>query len=231
MAKKLLVILSIVLWFGTAFSGTTPNVEYSADSVMETADGVMKGRVYVAPGKERREYDQDGEPMVMIVRNDKKVTWMLMPGNLYMENKFPKEGRKDDMSSYKIETTTIGPETVNGINTTKSKVIMTGPNNSKLGGFSWVSKEGITVKLDAISVEGGTKERFKTELNNLQIGPQDKALFEIPKGYKKMNIGGMGQMMFRDDEGDDDGEGTHEPPQPRGGKKGFSWKDAVDMMK
>jgi len=78
MAKKLLVILSIVLWFGTAFSGTTPNVEYSADSVMETADGVMKGRVYVAPGKERREYDQDGEPMVMIVRNDKKVTWMLM---------------------------------------------------------------------------------------------------------------------------------------------------------
>ncbi|MCW5782955.1 MAG: hypothetical protein KIT39_06565 [Nitrospirales bacterium] len=50
-----------------------PQVEYSANTRMETADGVMEGMVFHTPGKERRELTTSGEPMTMIIRQDKKV--------------------------------------------------------------------------------------------------------------------------------------------------------------
>lgn len=201
-------------------------VEYSADSYMETADGTMQGMVYSAPGKERREFVQDGEKTIMIMRHDKKVVWMLMPEDkMYMEMKIPKEGRKDDLSRYKMEMTTVGPETVNGVKTTKSKMIMTGPKGDKLGGFGWRTKEGIVVKLDAIAVDKNSKERFKIELKDLKVGKQDSSLFEIPSDYTKMDMGmgGLGKMM---------GGGEDDAKQPQDkGKKGFGFKDALDLLK
>jgi hypothetical protein len=198
-------------------------IGYSADSNMETADGVIKGPVNYVPGQERREYvDESGGKMVMIVRHDKKVVWMVMPeDSAYMEMKFPEEGRKDDLGAYQIEHTTIGPETVNGVETTKSKIIMTGPNDVKMGGFMWTTKEGITVKMDAIAMEKGSKERFKIELQNLQIGEQDASLFEIPDGYTRMDMGGFGSMMG----------GEKKKPQQKSKKKGFGLKGAVDLIK
>lgn len=229
-------MLLFMLLCGTAQAQQQVNVSYSADAYMETADSVMKGPVYYAPGMERREYVQDGDKTVMIVRHDKKVVWMLMPDDkMYMETKFPKEGRKDDLSNYKIEQTKIGPETVNGVKTTKSKIIMTGPNDTKMGGFMWTSKEGITVKLDAIAVQGGSKERFKTELQNLKIGKQDASLFEIPSGYTKMDMGGLGAMMkgMSDDEEDNDNDdsGNDQKAPEEKPKKGFGLKDALDILR
>jgi hypothetical protein len=190
----LCLLLSILLFSGIAVAWQQPKVEYSADSYMETADAVIQGPLYVTRGKERREYIQDGNRMVMIIRHDKKVTWMLMPDNkMYIEMKMTEERneRKGDLSNYKIEQTTVGPETVNGVKTTKSKIIMTGPKGEKLGGFWWASKEGIVVKIDAIAVDKKSKERIKTELKNLKVGKQNPAVFEIPAGYSKMDMGGM----------------------------------------
>ena len=212
-------------------------VSYSARQYMETADTTMNGMVYHAPGMERREYEQDGDKTVMIIRNDKQMMWMLMPGEkMYMENKFPKEGRKDDIGAYKITKTVVGPDTVNGIKTTKSKVIMIGPDGAKMGGFMWTSKEGITVKLDAIAVQGGDKARFKSELKDLKVGKQDPSLFEIPAGYSKMGMGGLGAMMrgMSDDEDDndnDDNGDTQKAPEEKPKKKGFSLKNALDILK
>jgi hypothetical protein len=96
-----------------------------------------------------------------------------------------------------MERTEVGPETVNGVPTTKYKIIMTGADGTKLGGFQWVTNTGIQVKLDALSKEGGSTERIKVELTNLNIANQDPALFEIPKGYTKMTMPsfpGMGDM-------------------------------------
>ena len=54
-----------------------------------------------------------------------------------------------------------------------------------------MSKENIMVKMDAVSIEKGEKNRFKTELTNIKIGKQDPALFEIPPGFAKMDMPGM----------------------------------------
>lgn len=171
-----------------------PKVEYSADSNMETEAGAMNGRVYSAPGKERREMDQGGKKMITIMRRDKKVTWMLMPEQkMYMEMQMDSgHSKPEDMSSYKIDATMVGPETVNGIKATKSKVVMTDSKGNKMGGFMWRTSDGIAVKSDVLAMGGGSKMRMKSEITNLKVGHQDPALFEIPAGYAPM---GMDAMM------------------------------------
>jgi hypothetical protein len=230
----LAVLFSVLLSFAVhATAAQQSTAEYSADSSMETADVAMNGTVHVAPGMERRESMQGGMMRVTITRHDKKVIWMLQPEEkTYMEMKMPEEGRKDDISAYKFDATTIGPETVNGVKTTKSKIIMTGPNGDKLGGFYWKSKEGIIVKMDAIAVDKNSKERLKSELTNLKIGRQKPSLFEIPADYTKMDMGmaGIGKMMMGGDDKDAD-EKQPQVKEEKKEKKGFGWRDAVDLLK
>ena len=211
------------------------NVEYSADWSMETAESATKGKIYQAPNRERREMNNDGEKMVMIMRRDKKMVWNLMPSDsMYMEMKMsdPKAG-KNDLANYDVEQTSVGPETINGVKTTKSKIIMKEkkPNGSKMGGFWWMTKEGVMMKLDVISVEKGSKDRMKMELDNLKIGKQDAALFEIPSGYTKMDMGGMGKMMMGGGQDDNAKSAGSKSKGKEKEKGGFGLKDAINLLK
>jgi len=164
-----------------------PKVEYSADSTMESEGGMtMKSRVYHAPGKQRMEMGGEGGN-VTIMRRDKKVMWQLM-GDMYMEMPMNQSQDPHDMD---VQMTTVGEETINGIKTTKSKVIATKKDGSKFGGFFWTTKDGITVKMDLLSKEGDKKMRMSQELTNLKVGKQDPKLFEIPPGYTKNDMGAM----------------------------------------
>lgn len=174
------------------------NVEYSADQVVEAEDGAMKSRMYYTPTKERREMNQGGQSMVMIMRHDKKVTWTVMPEEkMYMEAAMKPSTDKTDMSAYKIEQTPVGQEMLNGVNMSKSKIIMTHSSGSKMGGFMWMTKEGIMAKIDAIAVEKGSKNRFKMEQTNIKVGKQPADLFELPRGVEKMDMGGMDMDMMK----------------------------------
>jgi len=212
-----------------------PQVEYSADSAMETAEVSMKGHVNYAPMRERREMVTDGgDKMIMITRLDKKVAWTLMPSEkMYMEMDLAQASAqaKDDTSKYKIEQTVVGPESLNGVNTTKSKIIMTGPKGEKMGGFMWTTKDNIVVKMDAIAIEKNDKHRFKTELTDLKVGKQDPALFEIPSGYSKMSMGmpSLGALMGGDDK--EKADSGKESAGKAEEKKGFGLMDAIKLLK
>src|SRR3989338_5181323 len=166
-----------------------PKVDYSADSTMEMEGGMtMKSRIYYSPGKQRMEMGGAGGN-VIIIRKDKKVMWQLM-GSMYMEMAMGGADSQDphDMD---VQQTVVGDETVNGVKTTKYKVITTKKDGSKFGGFFWTTKDGITVKMDLLSKEGKEKHRISSELTNLKIGKQDPKLFEIPPGYTKNDMGAM----------------------------------------
>jgi hypothetical protein len=186
-----LVLASVLLVPAVSWAAPPPEpkVEYSADSTMETEGGMtMKSRIYSAPGKQRIEMG-GAEGSVSIMRRDKKVMWQLM-GNMYME--MPMGGKdSQDPHDMDVQMTTVGEETINGIKTTKSKVIATKKDGSKFGGFFWTTKDGITVKMDLLSKEGDKKMRMSQELTNLKIGKQDPKLFEIPPGYTKNDMGAM----------------------------------------
>src|SRR5437867_6867355 len=77
-----------------------PQVEYSADSVMQTEDMTMEKRVFYTPMKERHEglggATDAREAPVQIFRRDTKVMWQLMPSEkMYMEQKIGKNDSKD----------------------------------------------------------------------------------------------------------------------------------------
>ena len=183
--------LSMVLVPLTVSAASPPEsrVDYSADSTMEMEGGMtMKSHVYHTSGKERMEMGgADGS--VTIIRKDKKVMWQLM-GDMYMEMPLD-QSNSSDLSAMDVEQNAVGEETINGIKTTKSKVIATKKDGSKFGGFFWTTKEGITVKMDLLSKEGDKKMRMASELTNLKIEKQDPALFEIPVGYTKNDMGAM----------------------------------------
>ncbi len=184
---------------GLALAIDRVNVEYSADQTIESEEGATKSRIYSTPTKERRDMAQGGAVMMMITRHDKQVSWTLMPEEkMYMEAPANKPSQdKSDLSGYQIEQTALGEETVNGIVMNKSKIIMTGKDGTKMGGFMWTTKEGILAKIDALAVEKGQKARFKMEQTNIQIGKQPAELFEIPKGFEKLDMGGMGMDMLK----------------------------------
>ena len=185
------VVVSMVLmpFAVSAASLPEPKVDYSADSTMETEGGMtMKSRVYHSPGKQRMEMGgADGN--VTIIRRDKKVTWQLM-GNMYMEMPMD-QLESPDLNSMDVEQTVVGNETVNGVQTTKYKMIATKKDGSKFGGFFWTTKDGIPMKMDLLSKEGDKKMRIVSELTNLKVEKQNPALFEIPAGYTKNDMGAM----------------------------------------
>jgi len=200
------VFVSAPLW---AAQLSRPQVEYSADSVVQNEEGTTEQHVYVTPAKERREtLTSSGDGSVQIFRYDSKVMWMLMPSQkMYMEHQMGKN-KGNDPSQWEFEETVMGEEVLNDMKVTKYKTIATSTDGKKYGGFSWRTKEGISLKSDLLYKEGNEKKRMMTELKNVKIGKQDSKLFEIPEGYTKFDMAGMmGGQMGR--------EGMGQPPMDR----------------
>jgi len=238
---KIVSLLAGLLFAAGAAAWQPPRVEYTADSYFETAQGVMQGKVYYSPGKERREYTESGEKMIMILRHDKKRIWMLMPEEkMYMDMQMTGE-RGEDLSAWKIQQTRLGDETVNGVRTTKYKIIMVSPKGSKMGGFFWTTSEDILMKMDAIAIDKGSKERMKIELTNLQIGAQEASLFEVPAGYSAgmPGMGGMGGIGGINLPGAGGEKVERQPapppgepqPQPQQGGGGFGLGDVLKILR
>ena len=217
MSQRLCALIVLAGVFGAipvwAAQLSRPQVEYSADSVIQSEEGTIEQHIYVTPTKERKEMlTGSGDGGVQIFRFDNKVMWMLMPSEkMYMENSIMGKGKGNDPSQWTYEDTVMGEEMLNGMKVTKYKTIATSTDGKKYGGFSWRTKEGISIKQDLLYKEGNEKKRMMTELKNVTIGRQDPKLFEIPEGFTKFDMAGMmggmgrpgmGQPMGRPDMGD-----------------------------
>jgi hypothetical protein len=235
----LLAATAVVQPLAMAVTSPGANVSYSADSVMETAEGAITGKHYIAPGMERREDTLQGMSMISIRRDDLGKLWMLMPSErMYMEIDLKKAAdmaerfaggmsRTPSPEEFEVEMTEEGREEVNGLMTTKSKVIMKHQDGTRMGGFWWMSDEGILVKMDVIAMdESKNKMRMKRELTNIVIEPQAPTLFEIPEGYSSLMMGmGAGLLGLPGlggggaDEPSESGEegATEEPPKKKWG--------------
>ncbi|HKP01099.1 MAG TPA: DUF4412 domain-containing protein [Nitrospiraceae bacterium] len=223
MLRRLSILISLVsalavtqIW---ASQLSRPQVEYSADSTIQNEEGTMQQRVYVTPTKERKEMlTGGGDGGIMIFRFDSKVLWILMPSEkMYMENSMGAgRSQRDDPSQWTYEDTVVGEEMLNGVRVTKYKTIATSTDGKKYGGFSWRTREGISIKQDLLYKEGNDKKRMLTELTNVQVGRQNPQLFEIPEGFTKFDMGGMmSGAMGREGMGQ---RGTTMTPRPQTGR-------------
>jgi hypothetical protein len=157
---------------------------FSADRTVVTGGKTYEGQFFAVPGKQRHEQKINGLDVVAILRADRGVAWVVLPGlHVYTEFPFPKAVREFD------DPHQLGPviatETIGGLKSDKYRVERQGGDGSALDGWLWMSRDGIITKLDGTY----TSTRGKTvpatfQLTNIKLGPQDPALFEPPPGSK-----------------------------------------------
>jgi len=162
-----------------------PKVEYSADRVIESEAGTFTGKVFASKDKERTEITMRGMQSVTIVRRDKQLGWTLMPSHrMYSQMDLAKAQQQSGSApSDQVTIEAVGSDAIEGHATTKYKLLM---KDGSAGGFIWITDDGIAIKMDMLSKEGGKKTRMTVTLTNLKVGPQDAQLFELPSGYAAM---------------------------------------------
>jgi len=206
--KKPIVVLAvlIVLSFGMAAQvGPTP---FSADLTAKDKGGqTMNGKFYFSGEKLRIDMNTERGNMIMVHNIPEKVTYMIMPQQkMYMEmhaGQSPMMKRAPDIRNLKsfdpnnpcaslTDTTCekVGSETVNGRST--DKWIFTDKKTGEKT-TAWVDKK-LHFPIKTLSQDGS-----EMDFTNIQEGAPDSSLYEIPAGYRKLD---MGAMM-----------GGHMPPQ------------------
>jgi hypothetical protein len=165
---------------------------FVAEAKFETEEVTATTRISYKPGKVRDDIDMGGQKMAMIRRFDLNKFWMIMGQGMYMDID-PDEG-SDQAPQYRlISRERLGRETINGIETTKYKSVYE-TKDGKFGGFTWFTDDNIAIKAFMVHKTKGEKQRFKFEFTSLKRSTLPNSLFEIPPGYKKMNMGGMPGM-------------------------------------
>jgi hypothetical protein len=108
-----------------------------------------------------------------------------MPSDkLYMEQPFDARmatNTKEKMDG-ELERRAEGNEMISGRNATKYRVTFEA-NGRRESVFQWID-ESIHMPVKTAAIDGSWSSEFK----NINTGPQDPALFELPDGYNKMSL-------------------------------------------
>jgi hypothetical protein len=182
MKNKRFSVLVLLAFAFTAIIcvGTARAVEFSADMVIQPkGDEAMTGKIFVKGDKVRQETSEEGEAQIMIIRPDKKVTWMLTPDDkTYMEMPYQSEDKTFEEWTAEKEKSAkfLGEETVSGLACKKYESIDDGEKT-----FFWISKQfPFPIKVEDAEVT--------MEYKNVKEGPIAESLFELPAGYQKMSM-------------------------------------------
>jgi outer membrane lipoprotein-sorting protein len=181
---KMTLLCSLLAWWLGA--GLAQAAEFSAVITNRMESRETQGKIYMKGEKMRREFAAGQEVGITIVRPDKKVMWMLMPGQkTVMEMAFNKASLEKMMGMPKdqqAEMKLVGTETINGYETEKFETTVKG-NGKPIKHYVWVSKKlGVPIKM--VSLDG----KFSMEYRNIKEGGVPDAVFEIPPGYQKMTM-------------------------------------------
>ncbi len=214
-----LIAMSVMLVSaGSAYAGKIKS--FSADQVTLAPNGKIenRGKMYVTPKKMRMEMrsPQGKGNMIIIMRRDNNLYWMLNPGEKkYFERPLnEKEWEKMAKGAIKSKTEKdLGTETINGFKCRKKAVEMVVEVmgfKTKSRSVVWISK-----KLD-MPIRTKMEDGRVTELRNIKKGRQSKKLFEVPGGYKK--VGNMMETFSGPDRREEGESGGFSLPKGLGDK-------------
>lgn len=153
--------------------------EYSMTLIHPRASmGEMK--VFTSGGKKRMKGERNGNPFISIYRKDKKLTYFLDPEKkTYIEHPIsPYELDLDEFRA-KAEWQPLGTEKIRGVDAKKFEATAFFKNR-RIKMIYWIDPK---TKFPLRRVVGNGRP---TDFSNVQPGPQDAKLFEVPADYKKV---------------------------------------------
>jgi hypothetical protein len=180
------------------------NTAFSATMVMESSEmrnGAMTGKMSCDNGKSRFEINlgenntmpapdaarmksMGMDQIVIISRPDKMMHYMVYPGlQAYAETAVPASDATKPATDFKVETTELGKETVDGHPCVKNKVVVTDDQGKKFESTVWNATD---LKKFPVKIET-TQEGHKMTLafKDVKLAKPDAAQFEPPADMKK----------------------------------------------
>ncbi len=199
MKRAVVHVVSIFVFslFAVTAFGADPGTfkNYSADMETTTAQGSFTSKIFFKDTKMRMERNTQGHKSINIIRPDKKVIWMLMvDSKTYMEIQL--DMSKQDIQSklhdpnIKTDKEFIANEVVDKHPTKKYHLTITTDGKKEKSGYIWEATD-----LGNFPVKYESKDKGMTTVwKNIKTGGVTDSVFELPAGYKKMDMPAMPGM-------------------------------------
>ena len=188
---KLLRLLPLALLAAVAAlpaRAVVEDVAYAATRIVRLDGREFATAVNHTRQRERISANVGGVDVTLILRSDRNLAWQLVPMmGMYAEADV---SRMDTPASVRIlSAEPLGEETVAGQPATKYRAVFQTRNGGKHQGFFWQNKAGVHVKQRfPVTDRDGNTRLIETELRDLRVGVQDPALFEVPEGYRLIDV-------------------------------------------
>ncbi len=169
---------------------------FSADYTTTISNGGEKssGKMYFSAPKTRMDHTARGQSVTMIMDSATQVMYMVMPAQrmyMVMDAKArplgglsaPKPPTAFDPShpcSADATCKKVGTETING--RVCDKWVTTDKNGTST---AWIDQKLL------FPIKAMTSNGYVLELSNIKEGRPDPSVFEVPAGYRKMDMSGM----------------------------------------
>ena len=183
--KRVIVLITVLALLPASFAWA---FDFSADMVNTAQGRSFNGKIYVSNDKVR----MNAAGTSTITRMDKKVAWVLMPGqNMYMEQPLSLEnvaGATEKVPG-ELSRTLIGPDTIDGKAVNKYRVTYTSKDGES-SMLQWIDP-AINIPVKTAAEDGS----WSVEYKNITVGAQPDSVFDLPAGYKKFVMPDMKEMM------------------------------------
>lgn len=155
----------------------------SGKSRFEMSMAEMKG-AKMKPGTAAQMKSMGLDQIITISRPDKKSACLIYPGLAsYVDSPVTQTEAAPAPGDYKIETTELGKDTVDGHDCVKNKVIVTDKDGNKHESTVWNATDLKNFPVKIQSNEGGQSSTML--FKDVSLERPDASVFEVPSGYTK----------------------------------------------
>jgi len=183
-------LLTAFFLSGVAANAQVRNPSFSADQVQVMRGKTTTSKIYSSEKAIRTESVERGKQRITILRLDQKAVWVLDPEQkTYMDTGgIGASGMEmaNNAADAKRQRDLLGSEQVGPYHCDKYHVQITYEGHV-YNSIEWDAKE-----LDGFPVkQADDKGSWYKEYQNVKLGPQDPALFEVPSDYRKIDLGAL----------------------------------------
>jgi hypothetical protein len=161
---------------------------FTADvTITKPSGGVYHGKMFADKNATRTDVEmQPGKVASVIVRYDKRVSWVLMPAQHYLESPLADDGGMMGLlrdPTAQMQRKDLGAAQVGSYPCEKYRLQATLQGKPQ-SGIIWVARapalHGFIVKAQ----QGDQNDAIT--FSNIRLGPPQRSVFEIPAGYSKL---------------------------------------------